>query len=124
MKDLNIEPTYKTPQIEMNPKGQFTIRGRSILENASEFYLPIEDWLKEYGQRPSSETFLDIYLEYLNSSSAKCFMELLKNLEKIRKKGNKVLVNWHYKEDDSDMLEIGQDFGQMLNLEFSYVIDP
>lgn len=123
MKELIIDATYKTPYVEMNRSGQLIIRGRSIPENAVAFYQPINQWIIEYGQRPSESTLLEVNLEYLNTSSTKCFMDVLKNLERIKKQGNKVSVVWHYKEDDVDMLEIGQDYGNMLNLEFIFMVD-
>jgi len=42
-------------------------------------------------------------------------------LEKIKKQGVEVSINWHYTDDDEEMLEAGKDFAAILNLGFSFI---
>ena len=49
---LFIEPTAKTPQIDLNPiTGELILSGRSIPENASKIYENILNWVTEYAKR-------------------------------------------------------------------------
>ena len=48
MKELNIEPTSTSPKVIFDPTTNiFEITGESRPENASVFYKPIIDWVKE-----------------------------------------------------------------------------
>ena len=59
--------------------------------------------------------------EYFNSSSAKYILDLCKNLGKIRAGGNKIVIKWHYKEDDEDMLEAGKEMSKLAKLPFEHI---
>ncbi|WP_020527529.1 DUF1987 domain-containing protein [Flexithrix dorotheae] len=116
MKKYFKEGTTKTPRLEMdNESGRFLIEGRSIPENSIEFYQPLYDWLDEYLKDPSMNTILDVKLEYFNTSSSKCLVEVFRKLETLNKKNN-VFINWFYEEDDEDMQESGEDFKSIINL--------
>ena len=121
MKDLIIEATYKTPSVDFNRNGQMKLSGRSIPENGFIFYQPIFAWVEEYGSRPVAKTFFDVNLEYINTVSSKCILDILKGFEKIKKNGHEVIVNWHYKVDETDILQAGQDYESILNMNFSFI---
>jgi len=124
MKDLIITATYKTPLVDLRRDGQMLIKGRSIPENGYIFYQPIFQWIEEYGTRPSLKNVLDIQLEYINTISSKCILDIFKGLEKVKKKGVEVLVNWHYKDEYTDMLQAGEDYDSIINIEFIYIKEP
>ena len=48
MEELRIQPTKNSPEIVLSPDGLIKIRGRSIHENAAEFYESVETWINEY----------------------------------------------------------------------------
>ena len=48
MEELRISPTKNTPEIILNPEGIIRIRGRSIHEDVTEFFSPVEDWVSGY----------------------------------------------------------------------------
>lgn len=122
MDNINIEGTEKTPTVIFDGStGNLKIKGRSIPENSIEFYKPLIDWLEEYGKLPKSETEVSIQLEYFNTSSSKCILDVFKKLEAIRGAGNKVDVKWHYEVDDEDMLEAGEDYQAIINVPFTMV---
>ena len=50
---------------------------------------------------------LNIQLEYVNTSSSKRIIELVKSLDNNRNV-KEIKMNWFYEEDDSDMLEFGE----------------
>ncbi len=124
METLNIEGTAKTPTIKFDPsKGVVELKGRSIPENSIEFYKPLIDWLEKYSQSPQSNTIVNIQLEYFNTSSSKCILDVFKKLETINKAGNSaVVINWHYEEDDEDMSEAGEDYQAIINVPFKMVM--
>ncbi|MBK7710420.1 MAG: DUF1987 family protein [Bacteroidales bacterium] len=80
MEELKFTPTKYTPEIILNPEGKIKIKGRSIHENAVEFFAPVEDWISEYILAPANVTSVDISLEYFNSASAKIFIGLLQKI--------------------------------------------
>lgn len=122
MKNIEIEGSPKTPEINFNAEtGVIEIKGRSIPENSIEFYKPMIDWLEEYASAPKSKTIVNIQLEYFNTSSSKCILDVFKKLEVISKNGNEVQVNWYYEEDDEDMLEAGEDYQSIIRIPFKMI---
>lgn len=124
METLHIEGSPKTPTIKFDwDKGYLEIKGRSIPENSIEFYKPLVDWLDKYSGKPQKNTNVNIHLEYFNTSSSKCILDVFKKLESIHKSGtSEVVINWHYEEDDEDMLEAGEDYQAIINIPFKMVL--
>ncbi|MBR9832470.1 DUF1987 domain-containing protein [bacterium] len=122
MENLTIEGTPKTPTIEFSLEdGSLLIKGRSIPENSIEFYKPLIDKLEEYSNTPKPNTTVRIQLEYFNTSSSKCILDVFKKLEKINTGGSETVINWYYEEDDEDMLEAGEDYQAIINIPFKMV---
>lgn len=122
MENLNLEGTAKTPEIKFDSEnGVLELRGRSIPENSIEFYKPLNDWIDTYGQGPKPNTIVDVKLEYFNTSSSKCILDLFKQLENLNGKGTDVKINWYFEEDDEDMEEAGEDYQAIINLPFNMV---
>ncbi|MEW5844798.1 MAG: DUF1987 domain-containing protein [Bacteroidota bacterium] len=122
MELLNIEGTPKTPTVTMNPNtGVIEIKGRSIPENSIEFYRPVVDWLDEYTKNPQPNTVVNVQLEYFNTSSSKCILDVFKKLEVLKKNQKDVIINWYYEEDDEDMLEAGEDYESIIKVPFKMI---
>ncbi len=122
MENLVIDGSPKTPTIKFQPEeGKLLIQGRSIPENSIEFYKPLVDALENYASTPKENTNVDIVLEYFNTSSSKCILDVFKKLEKINSESDGVTINWHYEEDDEDMLEAGEDYQAIINIPFKMV---
>lgn len=122
MERISIEGTPKTPTVIFDAdKGLLELKGRSIPENSIEFYKPIVESLDKYASGPKSLTNVNIQLEYFNTSSSKCILDLFKKLESIHKSGNEVVINWHYEEDDEDMLEAGEDYQAIIKVPFKMI---
>lgn len=121
---FNLEGSPKTPVVNLNHEtGVLELRGRSIPENSIEFYKPIFDWLDQYHTNPKPETKVNIVLEYFNTSSSKCILDLFKKLEALNNGGKtKVNIHWHYEEDDEDMLEAGEDYQAIISVPFTMVV--
>ena len=122
METILIEESSKTPSILMDPeKGLIEIRGRSIPENSIEFYKPLIDWFDNYSNEPIKDTRVNIQLEYFNTSSSKCLLDILKRIEMMYRKCWHMNVNWYYDEDDEDMYEAGEDYQSILTCPISLV---
>ncbi len=123
MSKLNIESSAKTPLIKCDDElGRLTIEGRSIPENAVDFFQPLYDWIDEYSKFPKSKTEIDVKLEYFNTSSSKCLLKVLKKLETLNVESKSAVnVNWFFEEDDEDMNEAGQDFDVIISMPFNMV---
>ncbi len=119
MEKLHIEGSAKTPSVSFDGEvGVLEMRGRSIPENSIEFFQPLIDWVDGYGESAKKETRVDMKLEYFNTSSSKCILDLFKRLEKINSEDSRVLINWYYETDDEDMEEAGEDYAAIVELEF------
>ena len=122
MEPIIIEGTPKTPSIKFDTKeGVFEIKGRSIPENSVEFYKPLNEWLDNYMQTPLDKTVVNIRLEYFNTSSSKCILDVFKRLEAIHRSKHDVEINWYYEEDDEDMLEAGEDYDSIIKVPFKMI---
>lgn len=121
METLTIEKTPKTPSIIFNPKqGKLEIKGRSIPENSVGFYKPLIDSLDQYITNPTSPTIVDFQLEYFNTASSKCIIDVLKHLEVVNKQGTQVDINWYYEDGDEDMLDSGEDLKVNVSFTFNF----
>ena len=119
MDNLTIDGSAKTPTVEFEGVGKLLIKGRSIPENSIEFYKPVIDWIGAYGDAPKDITEVNVQLEYFNTSSSKCILDVFKKLETLS--GTEVKVNWYYEEDDEDMLEAGEDYQAIIDLPFKMI---
>jgi len=113
----------KLPTLNFDAEtGIVLISGRCIPENSVEFFEPLMNWISSYSESPNANTVLDIYLDYFNTSSSKCILDLLKSLEKVDKAGNTSLsVKWRYMEEDEDMMEAGEDYASMVDVPFEII---
>jgi hypothetical protein len=122
MEKFRLEGSPKTPEIDFNgDTGILELRGRSIPENSVEFYAPLNEWLEEYAKQANESTTLDMKLEYFNTSSSKCILDLFKRLEKMNGGVTTVHVNWYFETEDEDMAEAGEDYQAIVELPFSII---
>jgi hypothetical protein len=118
---VSLESTRKTPNVLLDPSGRIRIGGRSIPEDASKFYDNILNWVLDYCHTPSDSTVVDIELEYFNSGSAKFVMQILRELSELLAEGKDLKVNWYYEEGDDDILERGEYYSSILDLEINFI---
>ena len=121
MELVSLESTKKTPNVLLDPSGRIRIGGRSIPEDASKFYDNILNWVLDYCHSPSDSTVVDIELEYFNSGSAKFVMQILRELSELLAEGKQLKVNWYYEEGDDDILERGEYYSSILDLEINFI---
>jgi hypothetical protein len=121
MEEFKLSQSKNTPEILLNPEGNILIRGRSIHENVSEFFAPVEDWITQYIINPAEITCVDMNLEYCNSASAKVLIHMLQKITYVTLRDKRFVFNWYYEEGDDDILERGQYFAAILDVPFNFI---
>jgi len=123
MEVINIKGTEDTPNVILDKENdKFEISGRSLPEDVNMFFEPIMDWIDEYSEEPLDKTVFDFKLEYFNTASSKVILDILLKFEEIVENGKDVLVKWHYHEDEEDMLEAGEEYADIVEIPFEYII--
>ena len=120
MGPLHIAATVKTPEIQfLAEENRLILSGRSIPENAVDFYRPVLEWAQTIGS--DTPLTVQVQLEYFNTSSSKCLLDLFKRLET----SSEVSGKWHFDADDEDMLEAGEDYDHIVSVPFTFIeVDP
>jgi len=119
MDNIFIKGTDRTPEVDFNfTTGVFVIFGRSITENPISFYKELEGYILAYGKRPMQNTMFRVTLEYFNTSTSKCLVELFKLLETIHSEKYKVVVEWYYEKDDEEIMDSGEDYKDIIDIPF------
>jgi hypothetical protein len=118
---VHIKGTVKTPEIYLNKnEGVIQLEGRSIPENAKQLYNPIITWADRYIKSPPTDTKLIFKLEYFNTASSKMIFELINLFKSLKEAGHNMKIEWHYLEDDDDILDSGETFQEISGLEFNF----
>ena len=121
MKDLKIEKTKYTLDIDFDgTTGVMNMGGSSYPENAIDFYKPIINWIESYIKEENKPLTLNFRLNYLNTSSTKCILDIFEILEEYNE-DNEVVVNWYYEEDDEDILETGEEMGEDMDIPMNFI---
>jgi hypothetical protein len=122
MEALRIQSTPKTPEVLFDAQNEiFEIKGKSIPDDAEEFYTSVLQWFDDYVANPNQTTILKIDLEYFNISSSKRLLFLLYKLNEMKVRELDVRVIWRYNEADEDMYEVGQDYAFMVKVPFEFI---
>jgi hypothetical protein len=107
--DLNsliVEPTAKTPLIDMNPlTGELIISGRSIPENAAKVYESINNWVAEYVKIARRTTNLRLNLEYFNTASSIWLARIVKTLCGINDPESTLIIHTYFEIEEFDNLD-------------------
>ena len=104
---LFVEPTSKTPQIDLNPiTGELILSGRSIPENAAKTYESILNWVTEYAKRPRITTNLRFNLEYFNTSSSIWLAKIVRALCNIESNEFTLMIHLYFSIDEFDNMDV------------------
>ncbi|MFN7708088.1 MAG: DUF1987 domain-containing protein [Sphingobacteriia bacterium] len=122
MRNLVIEPTDKTPKVVFDAeKSIYVVEGRSIPEDSAGFYRKVYSWLDQYGTQLTHSMQVEMKLEYFNTSSSKCILDMFRRLEKLHEKTDSVQVVWYAEEEDEDLVEAGEDYSRLVKVPFEVV---
>lgn len=112
-RNLLIEKTPKTPQIDLNHlTGDLILSGRSIPENATKLYEPVVEWVKEYILNASPTTNLRIDLEYFNTASSIWLARILKVLIQINKPEYVIIIHLYVPVEEFDEMNDFEDINE------------
>jgi hypothetical protein len=121
MEKIVIPRSKSSPEVIMDyDNGLMEIIGESYPENSLGFYKPVYDWLNKCIQ-DKIQLKVNFKLNYFNTSSSKCVIDILDSLDKYFVNAGKVEINWYYEEDDDDMKETGEEFSSDLKVPFQLV---
>jgi len=111
MIDVYIDATNTSPEVDFHfSQHQLTLRGESYPENASAFFGPITEALREYLEQTQNQIIeVVVELTYFNSSSTKVLFNIFEMLSTATKNNNTINLHWRYDEDDDTILEFGDD---------------
>jgi len=121
MESIHIEKTPKSPLFILTD-GYIRLSGRSIPQNARQLYKICIDWVDQYVQSPVRETKVDLYFEYIDTSSIRCVVDFLTKLSHIPVNSqNRVEMNWYYERDDDDSFDLGAYIQAHLKVPFNII---
>lgn len=119
MNIIKIEPTKVTPEV-LFLEGHLEIKGRSIPENASDFYRPLEEWVTEYVSRTAIRTRVSLTFDFINTASTKWVYGLIKKLSLYDDVRNRVSIEWFYERGDDELYELGQIIHSFIDCPFIF----
>jgi len=120
LEPLIIQAKEDTPEIFLSSTEPSRIRGRSLPENAYEFYEPILEWITHFSNSNMKEFTLEIWFDYFNSSTGRYIFEILHRLDKSASK-NSYKIIWKYEKDDDLMIERGEALQSLCSISFNFV---
>ncbi len=122
MESLFIQATEDTPLVDYNIETSvFKLTGRSLPENAIDFYAQILAWIEQTLSQTNQQNYtFEIDFEYFNTASSKQIAKMLLVIEKFIEKHN-IIIRWFYEKDDTDMLFLGEQYSKFLKLPFEVV---
>jgi len=119
--DSGIKEPKTSPIIKIiNSEHRIVVIGPSRLVDPSVFYENFNRIAEDNILKFPTFAFLDFHISYLNSSSSKWLLHILKNLQDKFKGSKLITVNWYYDEDDDSILEAGEIFHELLDLPFNF----
>jgi len=122
---ISIAGTDNAPRVEFDYNANtFTLAGMSFMEDVSGFYEPLMQPFREHMEGLSGAAVqFEFALSYFNSSSARVVFQLFELLDQAAGNGNQVAIRWCH-DDDDDMVEQGEEFGEDLEHASFTVVDP
>jgi len=122
MKDLVIAGNKQKPDLVFSATtGELRVSGQSLPENANLLYSPVLEWIEEYSKEPAKKTVFSLRMKYYNTASSKMFFSIIKSLNLLFQAGSDVEIEWHYQDDDEDMLDAGEYFRDLVDIPFKFI---
>jgi hypothetical protein len=122
MKVFKYEENQKDYNILLDSKGILMFSGRYLPKDASIFFEPVMEWIRKYVLKPQDNTIVQFKLEYFNTSSSKIILDIMSALRDLADVGKNIEIEWHYKNDDMDLLDAGKAYSELIDFEFRYIM--
>ena len=75
-------------------------------------------WITQYSREPKQKTKVIVKFEYFNTSTSVVLLNIFRMLSDTK---TELEINWYYEEDDTEMLEVGNDYERMLDINFNLI---
>lgn len=82
------------------------------MNDAVDYYRPI---LKEISELKVDSLHVVVEMEYFNTSSSKCLLELFKRVLRKQESGIVADIVWRYSSSAPEMQEVGEDYRDLLD---------
>jgi len=109
MENLYIEGSqdnYYVPTVDFNAEtGICTITGKSYLEDTTQFYLVLLEWLDRFFDEVNIPVQFNVMLSYYNTSSSRSILDIFDLLKIYEDDGGKVEVNWYCRDVDMEVVQ-------------------
>lgn len=123
-KNLIIEATRQTPGIYFDSnEGIFHIFGQSYPEDVNEVFKPIFEWLSDFEPERGKQYIVKINMKYYNTASSRKLFDLLRTFNELYRNNYLFTVQWCYNKEDEDILESGQNFDDLTEMPFEFVVN-
>ena len=97
---------YYIPTVDFNIEtGVCTISGKSYLEDTTQFYLPLLEWLDQYFVEVNKPVEFNVKLNYYNTSSSRSVLDIFDLLKLYEERGGEVEVNWYCRDIDVEVVQ-------------------
>jgi hypothetical protein len=116
---IKIEPTKVTPGV-LFLEGHLEIKGRSISENSTDFYRPLEEWVASYVEKTEVRTHVILAFDFINTASTKWVYGIVKRLALYRNVREKISIEWFYEKGDEEQYELGQIIHSFIDCPFIF----
>ena len=116
-----VPPTKRTPEVRFDLyRGILKITGASKPYDVNEFYFPIMRKIDHYLSRPHHTTYLIFHLESIDFSSSQFILAIIYRMKKVFDLDRNLQVEWYYKKNNMDMLEVGETYAELSGLDFIF----
>jgi hypothetical protein len=113
---LKLESTGSTPEIEIT-QSSFRMTGVCTPENPPKFF---DTFMEEFDNLiEEGNCELTFHLDYFNTGSSKCLLNLFKNVK--QNAGRSIRVTWIYEPGDAEMKESGELYSEIAEMDFNFV---
>lgn len=126
-RSAQLQDRYEVPETPRTPrvlfdlhKGVFKIAGTSRPYDVNNFYFPLMRKIDHYLDNPCETTYLVFNLNFIDFSSSQFILAIIYRMKKVCKSGNKLRVDWFYRNDKYNMLEVGETYAELSGLDFVF----
>lgn len=111
------DTTHEYPKVIIRERlKKIEISGYSRMTNPDDFYEELLQTLEASYKAFKKTLIVDMYFEYINTSSSKWLLNTLTSLDSLVNGKGLIEVNWYYEEDDETIRETGEIFQSSVNL--------
>lgn len=116
LEHMQVASQEDMPLVKFNrEKGLLLIKGKSLSENATEFYDPLITIVDNYLCQEEKITCY-FYFKAFNLSTTKSLFQLFKTLGEYHLLGSKITVHWFADWHNSEMIQTGIDYAEMYGI--------